>query len=296
MTCESTRAKFARLLDENVATDDFALFDHVIIDEAHYLRNPSTGNNRVGRLLREASHNLILLTATPIQIGSDNLYQLLRLIDPDEFYDTFLFQEMLNANACIVRAQRALWRQPADIEEAMAALEEAGKSDYFKNDLVLDRIKTHLRDPSPSADRRVETLRLLEARSLLSQYMTRSRKREVLANRVERAPQTLNVTFSDAEAAIYNHVTDGIREQSVGVTGVSLFSLIARQRQMASSIVGALESWREKGLLEELLWDDMGLSGDAWDDVEDEEDDSPAGFGFSTTSVRWSGAMRSIER
>ena len=280
-TLQSTRAKFARLLDENVATDEFALFDHVIIDEAHYLRNPSTGNNRIGRLLREASHHLILLTATPIQIGSDNLYQLLRLIDPDEFYDTFLFREMLNANACIVRAQRALWRQPADIEEAMAALEDAGKSDYFKNDLVLDRIKTHLRDPSPNADKRIETLRLLEARSLLSQYMTRSRKREVLANRVERAPQTLNVTFSEAEAAIYNHVTDRIREQSVGVTGVSLFSLIARQRQMASSIVGALESWRDKDLLEELLWDDLGLSSDAWDDGEDEEDDTSAGFGFS---------------
>ncbi|ODT84197.1 MAG: hypothetical protein ABS76_01290 [Pelagibacterium sp. SCN 64-44] len=280
-TLQSTRAKFARLLDENVATDEFALFDHVIIDEAHYLRNPSTGNNRIGRLLREASHHLILLTATPIQIGSDNLYQLLRLIDPDEFYDTFLFQEMLNANACIVRAQRALWREPADIEGAMAALEDAGKSDYFKNDLVVDRIKTHLRDPSPSADRRIETLRLLEARSLLSQYMTRSRKREVLANRVERAPQTLNVTFSDAEAAIYNHVTDRIREQSVGVTGVSLFSLIARQRQMASSIVGALESWRDKDLLEELLWDDLGLSSDAWDDGEDEEEDTSAGFGFS---------------
>ncbi|QQR36147.1 DEAD/DEAH box helicase family protein [Devosia oryziradicis] len=280
-TLQSTRAKFARLLDENVATDEFALFDHVIIDEAHYLRNPSTGNNRIGRLLREASHHLILLTATPIQIGSDNLYQLLRLIDPDEFYDTFLFQEMLNANACIVRAQRALWREPADIEGAMAALEDAGKSDYFKNDLVVDRIKTHLRDPIPSADRRIETLRLLEARSLLSQYMTRSRKREVLANRVERAPQTLNVTFSDAEAAIYNHVTDRIREQSVGVTGVSLFSLIARQRQMASSIVGALESWRDKDLLEELLWDDLGLSSDAWDDGEDEEGDTSAGFGFS---------------
>ena len=82
------RARLARLLDQNTAAEDFAVFDHVIIDEAHYLRNPSTANNRVGRLLREASHHFILLTATPIQIGSDNLYQLLRLIDPDQFYDS----------------------------------------------------------------------------------------------------------------------------------------------------------------------------------------------------------------
>jgi SNF2-related domain len=108
----STRARFARLIDQNTAAEDFALFDQVIIDEAHYLRNPSTGNNRLGRLMREASHHLILLTATPIQIASDNLYQLLRLVDPDQFYDLFLFQEMLAANSCIVSAQRALWKHP----------------------------------------------------------------------------------------------------------------------------------------------------------------------------------------
>lgn len=68
---QSARAKFARLLYQNVATDDLALFDYVVIDEAHYLRNPSTGNNRVGRLLREASKHLVLLTATPIQAVSD---------------------------------------------------------------------------------------------------------------------------------------------------------------------------------------------------------------------------------
>ena len=254
------RAKFARLLDQNPATEEFALFDHVIIDEAHYLRNPSTGNNRLGRLLRESSHHLILLTATPIQIGSDNLYQLLRLVDPDQFYDSFLFQEMLAANSCIVRAQRALWRHPAYVEAALEALSEAELSDYFKNDAILARVKAGLSTELHNPERRVEILRLLESRSLLSQYMTRSRKREVLDRRVERAPQVLSVRFTPAESALYQHVTERIREEAVGKTGVSLFSLIARQRQMASSIVGALESWREKGLIEELLWEDFGIS------------------------------------
>src|SRR5262249_49881006 len=51
-----------------------------------------------------------------------------------------------------------------------------------------------------------------------------------------------------------------IRAQSVNKSGVSLFALIARQRQMASSMVAALQSWSEKGLLEELLWEDLGRS------------------------------------
>jgi SNF2 family DNA or RNA helicase len=281
----SVRARFARLLDHNTATDDFALFDYVVIDEAHYLRNPSTGNNRLGRLLREASHHLILLTATPIQIGSDNLYQLLRLVDPDQFYDSFLFQDILHANSHIVRAQRALWQEPPNFADALSALSDAETSDYFKNDAVLRRIRELLAETNVSADRRIEMLRLLESRSLLSQYMTRSRKREVLDKRVERSPQVLSILFSSAESALYNHVSQRIRDQSVGKSGVALFSLIARQRQMASSIVGALESWREKDLLDELLWDDFGVpldpqDGESPQDTPAREDDSPVAFGF----------------
>ena len=264
----NVRARFARLLDQNTAAEDFALFDYVIIDEAHYLRNPSTDNNRLGRLLREAAHHLILLTATPIQIGSDNLYQLLRLVDPDEFYDSFLFQEMLSANSSIVKAQRALWQHSVDADAALNAICEAEESDYFRNDAILGRIKQHLVNGLDDPDDRIEALRLLESRSLLSQYMTRSRKREVLEKRVERAPQVLTVSFKPAESTIYKHVSDRIRAQSIGKSGISLFSLIARQRQMASSIVGAIESWSEKGLLEELLWEDSRLTGDLPDTTE----------------------------
>ncbi|MBM6395279.1 DEAD/DEAH box helicase family protein [Ochrobactrum anthropi] len=267
------KARFARLLEENTTTEEFAIFDHVIIDEAHYLRNPSTGNNRLGRLLREAARHLILLTATPIQIGSDNLFQLLRLIDPDQFYDSFLFDEILSANSSIVRAQRCLWQQPADLSGAHDALKDARRSDYFKSDPVLVRIQDALKDGIVDPERRVEILRLLEGRSLLSQYMTRSRKREVLENRVLRAPQTLSVRFSEPELALYNHVTERIRDEAVGKSGVSLFALVARQRQMASSLVGALESWRDTGQLTELLWEDFGMSPEMLKDATDSGDD-----------------------
>ena len=54
----SVRARFARLLDQNTATASSAMFDLVIIDEAHHLRNPATANNRLGRLLRDSSLHL----------------------------------------------------------------------------------------------------------------------------------------------------------------------------------------------------------------------------------------------
>tara|TARA_R110002124_G_scaffold8655_6_gene45785 strand:- start:3265 stop:6288 length:3024 start_codon:yes stop_codon:yes gene_type:complete len=256
----NAHAQIARILDSNTASEEFALFDQVIIDEAHYLRNPSTANNRLARLLRDASRHLVLLTATPIQIGSENLYQLLRLIDPDQFYDEKLFKDILNTNSCIVRAQRALWARPVNVENALQSLSEAEETDYFRNDAVLMRIRKTLSSATCSAEDTVEILRMLESRSLLSQYMTRSRKREVLEKRVERGSQVLSVTFSPAESKIYHYVTEKIRSQSKGQSGFSLFPLIARQRQMTSSIIGALESWKEKDLLDDLLWEDFGIS------------------------------------
>ena len=46
--------------------------------------------------------------------------------------------------------------------------------------------------------------------------------------------------------------------QATGLHGASLFPLIMRQRQMASSLVAALRGWNETGLLEELFWEDLG--------------------------------------
>lgn len=266
------RAALARLLDQNIASDEFALFDLVILDEAHYLRNPTTASNRLGRLLRDAAHHMVLLTATPIQIASDNLYQLIRLLEPDEFYDSRLFDDVLSANAPVVSALRRLWRQPPDLHGAAEAIKEAMSNVYFENDTVLRRIVGQMTDDSSNAEKQIELARMLESRSLLGQYMVRSRKREVLETRVERAPQVLMVEFNELERQVYNRISEHIRSLSVGRTGVFIFALIARQRQMASSLVAALESWRNQGLLEELLWEDLGRTVNlVQDEIEGEQ-------------------------
>lgn len=254
----SARARFARLLDENTATVSSAMFDLVIIDEAHHLRNPATASNRLGRLLRDSSHHLALLTATPIQISSDNLYQILRLIDPDQFYDVSVFAEMLRANEPLLRAMRALWRQPPERTVAADAVAETLRDAYFANDPLLRLLGRQIAGISADPVRRMEAIRLLESRSLLGQYMTRSRKKEVLEDRVQRAAQVLRVRFTDIEQAIYNRITSNIRNQSVGMDTVSQFSLIMRQRQMASSLVAAIGSWKEKSHLTSLPWEDLG--------------------------------------
>ena len=256
----SYQAAFARLLDRNTATDDLALFDLAIIDEAHYLRNPKTASNRLGRLVRDASRHLVLLTATPIQMETGNLYQLLRLVDEDQFYQAELFEEILHANAPIIRALRFLWRVPPETDSARGAVAAALENPYFSDDAVLARVATGISGLSKDPGARVRLGRLLESRSLLGQYMTRSRKREVLERRVERSAQVLHVSFHALERLLYDTVTQRIRERISETQGTAAFVLCMRQRQMASCLVAAFESWDNLDLIKEMMWEDIGPS------------------------------------
>ncbi|NQZ09151.1 MAG: RNA polymerase-associated protein RapA [Algicola sp.] len=73
-----------------------AEWDLLIVDEAHHLvwekDNPSTEYQRIEALSKEIK-GLILLTATPDQLGHESHFARLRLLDPDRFYDYQKFVE-----------------------------------------------------------------------------------------------------------------------------------------------------------------------------------------------------------
>ena len=66
-------ARLAQLLDK--LAESGPVIDLLVIDEAHYLRNPNTRSAEVGHLLREVSEHIVLLSATPINNREEDLYQ-----------------------------------------------------------------------------------------------------------------------------------------------------------------------------------------------------------------------------
>ncbi len=65
----------------------------MIFDEAGRLRNDTTHSHRVARLMGESSDAMLLLTATPVQTRSEDLFNLLSLLDPQEFARPEVFGE-----------------------------------------------------------------------------------------------------------------------------------------------------------------------------------------------------------
>ena len=255
------RAELGAFLLDHEAEAEFALFDLVIIDEAHYMRNPETANHSIGQLLAGAAAHLVLLTATPIQIGSENLFNLLRLIDPDRFLSVDAFERIRRANGAVTKALNAVRRGPVDVQDFSAALAEIASNRLFQADQLIEQWQETppvLTDP----DERVRIARILEERSLISSVFTRTRKRDVIQNCVIRDPKVIRISLSAGERAIYDEVTNALRRKAYRADAVNTLALIARQRQLASSIPAAIINWREKPDTAELLAEDLGFTVD----------------------------------
>ena len=109
------------------------LLDLLIIDEAHYLRNPESMTSNLGRLLRDVSEHVILLTATPIHLKNTDLYQLLNIVDENTFNQPNVFDEILEANAPLIQARDAVLSKELHQEAFISMLEEAQSHPFFEN-------------------------------------------------------------------------------------------------------------------------------------------------------------------
>lgn len=103
-------------------------FDLVIVDEAHHIRNQDTFSHKAVRFFCDHAEAVVFLTATPIQLGSYDLFVLLNTLRPDIIIDRESFEHMAEPNPFInqaislARTQESEWpvRTNDALEQAAA--------------------------------------------------------------------------------------------------------------------------------------------------------------------------------
>lgn len=253
-------AELARLLDSRAHEEP--LVDLLVVDEAHYLRNPETRAAELGVLLRRTSQYALLLSATPVHLRQDDLLHLLGIVDEDLYYRHDIFDFILQANERLVQAREAVLAGGAAPAALASALRDAMRHPLLQGNRQLEGIVAcveNLVDLShPKV--RVEVASRLESANLLGYAVTRTRRRDVKEWRAIREPRTLSVPMDELEERFYTTVTETVREfcdrsgQSEG------FLLVMPQRQMASCMAAAHWYWSqdEPGTREE-LFEDLGI-------------------------------------
>jgi superfamily II DNA or RNA helicase len=208
-------------------------WDLVIFDEAHRVRRTKASTTQAYRLadeLRDLTHGLLLLSATPIQLHPMELYSLIDLVEPGLFAG---FQAYEAQRAQIPKLNQLMrlmdsWPTlPAEDKESMWGLHRG----------LLGNLGVASQDELTDGDRRDAVMdRIIEAHPT-ADVMVRNRKVE-LGIGSERKAHTVPVPQTDIEREVYELATEYIRDSAAGSVGRSNavgFLMVTYQRMLTSS-------------------------------------------------------------
>jgi len=185
-----------------------------------------------------------------VQNKLEDLWNLLKLLSPDEFSEWPLFQEQIKGNRLILAAQKALTTHPPDYKSAKEAVEaftrwyapERSGRQFLSS--VLERLASAPTDRRECLELQADISRL----SPTSHIISRTRKIQALPNPPKRDPHWQRVRLTEEERAIYDGVEEICRRRWPGTADSWGFqmSLMMAYRMTASCIPAALEYFSDK--------------------------------------------------
>lgn len=239
--------KYQKLLEECLEENGEPFFKMLIVDECHHYRNPNTNTHKFGALLSECSERVIMLSATPFNLRSADLYNQLHMLNPALFSDESVFDQLLgqikNVNQSITLLKRDDAESKRKLRGYTAELKKiADENEYIKPyfDSMNERIET---DEILSVKEKVDFEKIINKLNPIETSFTRTLKRDAIEHRVTRETMTIEVNFSPEEADVYESFLDvNIERYRASNVSERAFGLILNglERIAASSII-ALE-------------------------------------------------------
>ena len=239
-------------------------FDLVIVDEAHHIRNQSTYSHQGVRFFCDHAEAAVFLTATPIQLGSHDLFVLLNTLRPDLIRDLESFEHMAEPNPFInqavghIRSQGPSWRA-----QAAEAIDQATSTPWGRSILMhnpeLNRIRKRLAEGGIAADERVQLITDLEALYTFSGVINRTRRRDIGSFTVRKS-ETVVVEFTTDQKQLHDELLRVQAEIFNALHGdINVKFMMTTIRRQAASCIHGLAPFLEDILsrhLDELEWDE----------------------------------------
>ena len=237
-------------------------FDLVIVDEAHHIRNQNTANHEAVRFFCEHAEAAVFLTATPIQLGSQDLFVLLNVLRPDLILDEESFKHMAEPNPFINQAvDAARLQEQGWMRRATTALNQAAATGWGQSILnsnpEFKRIRSQIAKRSVTDAERVQLITDIEALHTFSGIINRTRRRDIGEFTIRR-PRTVKVGLTTDQEQLHEVLLETQAEIFRRLHGDKSikFMMTTLRRQLASCLYG-LEPLLEEILsrhLDELVW------------------------------------------
>lgn len=241
-------------------------FDLVIADEAHAFRNSGTKSNALGVLLSEWADALVFLSATPLNLGNDDLYNLLELLAPGEFDDRTVLEERLRPNAVLNAVSASLLDRSVPNERRLAQLMELRELTFGPSVMGRPEFQDLVRllaQPKLSHGDIAEAKRLIGQMHALSAVVTRTRKVEIEEEKAVREAHPIEVHLTEPEWAFYAAFDQWQRERAMKL-GMPVGFVTQMPLRLASTCLPAAR----KRVLDRSFGDDIDLDASAMPDDE----------------------------
>ncbi|WP_136796205.1 DEAD/DEAH box helicase [Desulfosediminicola ganghwensis] len=250
-------------------------FDLVIVDEAHHVRNQDTFSHKAVRYFCDHAEAVVFLTATPIQLGNNDLFVLLNALRPDLIIDQESFAHMAGPNPFINQAVSAMRSQEPEWQKlALEALDKAVSTPWgqaiLRRSPDFGRVRTELLKDEVAPEERVKMISDTEGMHTFAGIINRTHRRDI-GNFTVRKPETVLVPFTPMQqhlhdellkiqAEIFSQIHDGANVK---------FMMTTIRRQAASCLFG-LAPFLEDILnrhLDELSWEEADDTGFPMDEA-----------------------------
>lgn len=219
-------------------------FDLVIVDEAHHLRNPETYLHQGVKYFCDNAEAVIFLTATPVQLGSDDLFTLLNVLRPDLIIDRASFALMsepnhfINAAVHHCRLGTETWAH-----DARKCLDEAAQTEwgrlFLREAPAFQKAYDRLKDAPTRDEERVELTSTIEGLYTFGTLINRTRRRDI-GEFTTRKPETLTVEFTPPQKELHDGLLEIVSRVLAFCHGAKnvKFMMTTIRRQAASCLYG----------------------------------------------------------
>lgn len=225
--------------------------DLVIVDEAHSMRNAGRRSHDVGAVIGALADHVVFLSATPLNLGTNDLFTLVNLLEPGSFPDPAVFKSQLEPNKHLNAVMRIMAdpfrRSKTDALHELEQLKQTEHGRALAGRPTFERLERILLDQkSPTNDDIARVKRYATDLNTLGATITRTRKIDVPGKKATREVEEVRVQWTPVErdlySAIHEHVLRRARTQNVPLG----FAMQMPLRQACSSLIVAQQRQAER--------------------------------------------------
>lgn len=240
--------------------EEIISFDMIIVDEAHHIINPNSKSHEAVKFFCENSKSVIFLSATPLQLKALDLFYLLNLLEPNEFMDETIFNQMIEPNKYINNSIRLIrntpdknWQEKAYQELLNIYNNTWAREAFYKNSILnywLNKLKN--KEILLNDEERILCINDLEKIHTLSHIINRTKRKDIGEFTI-REPITISTDFSPLEREFYNKVIEFKKELFSLKYNKNIINFIMTtiERQVTSCLpafITLLDEFIKKGL------------------------------------------------